>query len=96
MSAVLVPPASHVLMWVKYLQLSSLCVLNGKFKLSIIAGSLKLQRRVVNVYVAITLIVVGIYRAPVPLGSIPALLCRFMGGLEVLLMLLLVFHFVTV
>lgn len=54
--------------------------LPGKFKLSIMAGSLKLWRCVVNVYASITLIVAGIYRAA-PLGSIPALVCRFMGSL---------------
>lgn len=70
--------------------------LAGKFKPFLIAGSLKLWRGVVNVYASITLIVAGIYCAPAPLGSIPALLCRFMGALQALLRLLLVFHFVKV
>ena len=92
MSAESTPPASRVHTRVKRSQLGSLALL----KLPVTEGSLKWRRRVVNVYTRVTLIVAGIYWAAAPLGCIPALLCRFMGGVQVPLMLLLVFHFVTV
>lgn len=75
----LVPPAALLHIWVKYSQLDSA------------VQAVHHRGGGCNVYAAVTLIVAGIYRAAVPPGGIPALVCRFMGDPQVLLLPRLVF-----